>query len=101
VKRGSRDPQPPAGRRARPRGLSVTPSRRSRGRTLRDGGRANPKIGAQPRMRQHPAERQQSRVIDNRWSGGGFDGDFVAEGFELVDVGAFAAFGVDARGVEV
>jgi hypothetical protein len=62
---------------------------------------ANPKIGAQPRMRQRPAERQQSRVIDNRWSGGGFDGDFVAEGFELVDVGAFAAFGVDALGVEV
>ncbi|MDB4873293.1 MAG: hypothetical protein JWL97_4297, partial [Gemmatimonadales bacterium] len=29
-------------------------------------------------MRQRPAERQQSRVIDNRWSGGGFDGDFVA-----------------------
>ncbi|MDB5910474.1 MAG: hypothetical protein JWP34_4588, partial [Massilia sp.] len=26
-------------------------------------------------MRQRPAERQQSRVIDNRWSGGGFDGD--------------------------
>jgi hypothetical protein len=32
--------------------------------------------------------------------GGGFDGDFVAEGFELVDVGSFAAFGVDAVGVE-
>ena len=29
------------------------------------------------------------------------DGDGVAEGFELVDVGAFAAFGIDTFVVEV
>jgi hypothetical protein len=34
------------------------------------------------------------------WSGGGLEGDFVAEGFELADVAALAALGVDAGGVE-
>ena len=34
-------------------------------------------------------------------SGCGFEGDFVAEGFELADVVSFAAFGVDAGVVEV
>jgi hypothetical protein len=29
------------------------------------------------------------------------EGDRVAEGFELADVASFAAFGVDAGGVEV
>ena len=33
------------------------------------------------------------------WSGGGFDDDFVAECFELADVVAAAALGVDAAGV--
>ena len=33
--------------------------------------------------------------------GGGFDGDLVAEGFELVDVSSFAAFGIDAFVVKV
>jgi len=28
------------------------------------------------------------------WSGGGFESDFVAEGFELADVGALLAVGV-------
>ena len=32
-------------------------------------------------------------------SGGGVKGDLVAEGFELADVVALAAFGVDAGGV--
>ena len=32
-------------------------------------------------------------------SGGGLEGDGVAEGFELADVVALAAFGVDAGGV--
>ena len=36
-----------------------------------------------------------------RGSGGWFDGDLVAEGFELVDVGALASFGVDAFVEEV
>jgi len=30
------------------------------------------------------------------WSGGGLEGDLVAEGLELVDVGSFPAFGVGA-----
>lgn len=34
-------------------------------------------------------------------SGGWFEGDLVAEGFELADVGAFALFRVHAGGVEV
>jgi hypothetical protein len=34
-------------------------------------------------------------------SGGWFEGDLVAEGFELADVPAFALFRVDAGGVEV
>src|SRR5258705_3094471 len=34
-------------------------------------------------------------------SGCGLEGDGVAEGFELADVASFAAFGVDAGGVEV
>ena len=34
-------------------------------------------------------------------SGGWFEGDLVAEGFELADVAAFALFRVDAGGVEV
>src|SRR3954451_9896272 len=38
---------------------------------------------------------------DGLGSGGGLDGDLVAEGFELVDVGAFLAFGVDPLVVEV
>src|SRR5256886_17464589 len=56
----------------------------------------NPKIGELAGARQYPAQRQRSRVQLGRWSGGGFEGDFVAEGFELVDVGSFPAFGVDA-----
>ena len=34
------------------------------------------------------------------WSGGSFEGDGVAECFELADVVAAAAVGVDAGGVE-
>jgi hypothetical protein len=33
------------------------------------------------------------------WSGGGLEGDGVAEGFELADVVLLAAFGVDAFGI--
>ena len=36
-----------------------------------------------------------------RWSGRAFEDDFVSEGFELADVVAPAAFGVDAGVVEV
>jgi hypothetical protein len=36
-----------------------------------------------------------------RWSGGGFEGDFVAEGFELADVVAHLAAVADAGVVEV
>ena len=35
------------------------------------------------------------------WSGGGFEGDLVAECFELVDVGSVLAFRADAVVVEV
>jgi hypothetical protein len=60
---------------------------------------ANPKIGELPGVRQHPAERQRSRVrVESRLCGG-VEGDLVAEGFELADVVALAAFGVDAGGV--
>src|SRR6266516_3253135 len=41
------------------------------------------------------------RVGGGCWSGGGFEGDFVAEGFELADVVALAVVGVDAPVVEV
>jgi hypothetical protein len=34
-------------------------------------------------------------------SGRGFEGDLVAQGFELADVAALAAFGADAGVVEV
>ena len=50
-------------------------------------------------VRQLPAERQRSRevvaLVRRR-----VKGDFVAEGFELADVAALAAFGVDAGGVK-
>jgi hypothetical protein len=36
-----------------------------------------------------------------RRSGGGFEGDFVAEGFEVVDVVALGAFGAEPGVVEV
>jgi len=39
-------------------------------------------------------------TCDGPWSGGGFEGDFVAEGFELADVVALGAVGVDAGVVE-
>ena len=35
------------------------------------------------------------------WSGRAFEEDYVAEGFELADVIAPAAVGIDAGGVEV
>jgi hypothetical protein len=34
--------------------------------------------------------------LDAPWSGGGLEGDGVAEGFELADVVALFVFGVDA-----
>ena len=37
--------------------------------------------------------------LPSRWSGGGLEGDGVAEGFEPADVVLLAAFGVDALGV--
>jgi hypothetical protein len=43
---------------------------------------------------------QRSRVEWAVGSDGGLEGDGVAEGFELADVVALAAFGVDAGGVE-
>jgi hypothetical protein len=52
----------------------------------------------------YPAQRQRSRVglcVGDARLGGGFDRDLVAEGFELVDVGPFAAFRVVALVVEV
>jgi hypothetical protein len=56
----------------------------------------NPKIGELRGARQRPAERQRSRVRGAGGSGGWFEGDLVAEGFELADVSFLAAFGVDA-----
>ncbi len=41
-----------------------------------------------------------SRVRAKLWSGGGFEGDSVAEGFELADVVAPLAFRADAVIVE-
>ena len=78
---------------------SPTPDRR---RAKRTGPPANPKIGELLDVRQLPAERQRSRVSGRGGgSGGGLEGDGVAEGFELADVAALAAFGVDAGGIEV
>src|SRR5215813_13687327 len=51
--------------------------------------------------RQRPAERQRSRAGLALWSGRGLQGDLVAEGFELADVVALAALGVDPSVVEV
>src|SRR5215469_9857660 len=52
--------------------------------------------------RQQPAERSGAGWgFAAAGSGGGFEGDLVAEGFELADVVALAAFGVDAGVVEV
>jgi len=62
---------------------------------------ANPKIGELLGARQRPAERQRSRVQGTGGSGGWFEGDLVAEGFELADVSLLAAFGVDAGVVVV
>jgi hypothetical protein len=59
---------------------------------------ANPKIGELAGVRQLPAERSGTGMVVR--SGGGLDGDFVAEGLQLADVAALAAFGVDAGGVE-
>ena len=61
---------------------------------------ANPKIGELPGARQRPAEFWRSRVRAGGGSGGGLEGDGVAEGFELADVAALAPFGVDTGGVE-
>jgi len=61
---------------------------------------ANPKIGELVGRRQLPAERERSREEWAVGSGGGLEGDGVAEGFELADVVVLAAFGVDAGGVE-
>jgi hypothetical protein len=56
---------------------------------------ANPKIGELVGARQRPAE----PGCRAGGSGGGLEGDGVAEGFELADVAELAAFGVDAGGV--
>jgi hypothetical protein len=48
-----------------------------------------------PGRRQLPAERSGAGWVWWFWSGGGFEGDFVAEGFELPDVGVLAAFRAD------
>jgi hypothetical protein len=40
-------------------------------------------------------------TCDGPWSGSGFEGDLVAEGFELADVVAPGAVGVDTGVVEV
>ena len=60
---------------------------------------ANPKIGELVDARQLPAGRSGAGAWSCR-SGGGLEGDFVTEGFELADVAVLAAFGVDAGGVE-
>jgi hypothetical protein len=52
----------------------------------------NPKIGELPGRRQRPAERSGAGLWRSFWSGGGVEGDFAAEGLELADVGALAAF---------
>src|ERR1017187_4571356 len=56
---------------------------------------------ASARARQHPAERQRSRVKVAWWSGCLGEGDGVAEGFELADAIARLAVLVDPAGVEV
>ena len=61
---------------------------------------ANPKMGELPGARQRPAERQRSRAGWSGNSGGGLEGDGVAERFELADVVTLAAVRVDAAGVE-
>jgi hypothetical protein len=63
---------------------------------------ANPKIDGEPAggsTRRSAAEPGPSRWMGAR-SGGGFEGDHVAEGFELADVVALAALGVDPGVVE-
>ena len=60
---------------------------------------ANPKIGELLGARQRPAERLAEPGCRAGGSGGGLEGDGVAEGLELADVVLLAAFGVDAFGV--
>src|SRR5580700_7039080 len=60
---------------------------------------ANPKIGELVGARQRPAERLAEPGCRGGGSGGGLEGDGVAEGFELADVVLLAALGVDAGGI--
>jgi hypothetical protein len=53
---------------------------------------ANPKISQLPGARQLPAERQRSRVGGEAGACCGFEGDFVAESFELADVVALTSW---------
>ena len=48
----------------------------------------------------YPAERSGAGFVVVVWSGGGFEGDAVAQCFELVDVVAFLAVVADAGVVE-
>lgn len=74
--------------------------------------RVEPKEGARrpdPKIKSGTGERDYrlgvavlwSRGRGKLWSGGGFEGDLVAQRFELVDVVTFFAFRADAVVVEV